>query len=145
MLSVSSYPQDYIDACRAGVARQVSAYETLAAAAGDVAQDGQLPLSSAIDAFEPLFFNTMVLVLDACFVHRARTMEKKDGNPLNEVRALCSSILENDAVLMADKTIRLKPATSLLKYEVGDQIKLSQRDFSLLAEGFFAEVESKYP
>jgi len=41
----------------------------------------------------------MVLVLDSSFSHRQRTMELKDGNPLNEVRVLCNSILENDGIM----------------------------------------------
>lgn len=118
MLSVSSYPQGYIDARRA--------------------------LGSAIDQFEPLFLNNMVLVLDQCFVHRSRTTELKDGNPLNEVRVLCDSILRNDGLLAADKTIKLEPATSVLGYEVGDRIRLDQTAFSRLADGFFAEIEAKY-
>jgi hypothetical protein len=42
-------------------------------------------------------------------------MEGKDGNPLNEVRVLCNSILENKSVLRANKTIKLKPDASVLK------------------------------
>jgi hypothetical protein len=57
----------------------------------------------------------MVLILDTYFTHRSRTTEGKDSNPLNEVRVLCNSILENKSVLRADKSIKLKPETSVLK------------------------------
>jgi hypothetical protein len=50
--------------------------------------------------------------LENYFVHRSRTLEKKDGNPLNEVRVLCTSMMSNDGKLAADKQIRLDPAKS---------------------------------
>ncbi len=86
----------------------------------------------------------MVLSLDSHFTHRARALEGKDGNPLNEVRVLCNSLVQNGGVLAADKTIRLKPAASVLGYEVGDEIRLTEAAFVRLAEAFFAEIESKY-
>ena len=49
---------------------------------------------AAVDAFVPRFFNGLVLQLDYSFVHRTRNLEGKDGNPLNEVRVLCSSLFE---------------------------------------------------
>lgn len=72
-------------------------------------------------------------------------MEGKDGNPLNEVRVLCNSLLNNGGLMASDKQIKLDPAKSILKYQVGDEIKLSEADFALLAKAFFAEIESKYP
>jgi len=86
----------------------------------------------------------MVLTLDNYFVHRARAIEKKDGNPLNEVSLLCNSIMTNNNRLCADKTIKYVPAKSVLKYRVGDEIKLKEADFMLLSSAFFAEIESKY-
>lgn len=57
---------------------------------------------------------------------------------------LCNSLMNNDGMLAADKTIKLNPATALLHYDVGDEIRLSESDFLLLSEAFLAEVESKY-
>ena len=99
---------------------------------------------SEVDAFEPLFFNNLVLVLDAYFVHRLRTKELKDGNPANEVRVLCESILHNGAKLAADKAIKLKPDASVLGYEVGDEISLDEKRFAKLADAYFVEIEKKY-
>lgn len=128
MLGVSRYPQEYIDGCRAAVQAQLAAYEQV----------------RGTDAFEPLFFNHMVLALDHYFCHRLRGREGKDGNPLNEVRVLCTSIMEGGGRLVADKTIKLKAETSLLHLEVGDEIKLSADDFRLLADAFLAEIEARY-
>src|SRR6266516_466385 len=100
MLGVKSYDQDYIDGCRSRIAAQLATYDDLTAATKD---------RSAVEAFEPLFFNNLVLVLDNLFVHRLRTVEGKDGNPANEVRVLCNSMLQNGGELAADSQIKLKP------------------------------------
>lgn len=144
MLCVNNYTQKYIDECRSRVAEQVSAYQTLVAAARNQAATDEPLLNAAIEAFEPHFFNNMVLALDSYFVHRARAIEKKDGNPLNEVRMLCNSMMNNNNMMCADKTIKYNPAKSVLKYRVGDEIKLNEADFILLSSAFFAEIEGKY-
>lgn len=63
---------------------------------------------------------------------------------LNEVRILCSSLLQNKGVLLADKTIKLDSATSILGYQVGDEIHLNEADFHRLSTAFFSEIASKY-
>ncbi len=134
MLSRNSYPQEYIDACRARIAEQLSAYDALTSGGR----------KAAIERFDEPFFQNLVIVLDASFAHRARGMEGKDGNPMNEVRMLSISILENDGVLVADKQIRLSPETSVLGYAAGDRIALGRRDFGRLAGGFLAGIEATY-
>jgi hypothetical protein len=104
--------------------------------------------------FEVRFFNDQVLLLDHMFVHRLMGIEGKDGNPLNEVRVLCNSILLNQGKLQVDKlpgwpnsagaSIKLPPEKSVLKLRVGDDVKLREADFVRLSKAFFAEVEKKY-
>jgi hypothetical protein len=77
MLGIKKYTQDYINACRARVEADLRAYRK---------QVGKTPSKE----FEVRFFNDMVLLLDHMFVHRLAGIEGKDGNPLNEVRALCN-------------------------------------------------------
>ena len=96
------------------------------------------------EAFEATFFNNMVLVLDYLFVHRLRTMEGKDGNPLNEVRVMCDSMVLNGGTMSADRSIKLIPAKSVLKVQFGETIKLTEADFLRLYQACFAEIESKY-
>jgi hypothetical protein len=135
MLSVNNYSQDYVDDCRRKVADHVAAYRRLVKGTGDAA---------AVEAFEPVFFNNLVLALETYFTHRARGIEGKDGNPLNEVRVLCTSMLDNDDVMAADKTIKMKPDTSVLGLEVGDPIQIREADFVALSDAFFAAIEAKY-
>ena len=97
---------------------------------------------NAVESFEPLFFNNLVVVLDRFFVHRSRTMEGKDGNRLNEVRIMCDSILENRGVMSANKTIKYCPEKSILKLQIGEEIKLTESNFIRLFKAFFAESES---
>ena len=141
MLGMKKYPKDYIAACRARVDADLRAYRS------------QVGKASSRD-FETRFFNDQVLLLDYMFVHRLTGIEGKDGNPLNEVRALCNSILLNQGKLQVDRLpgwpnsagsgIKLSPETSLLKLKVGDEVRLSEADFARLSKAFFAELEKKF-
>ncbi|MBC8171450.1 MAG: hypothetical protein H7X77_07245 [Anaerolineae bacterium] len=113
MLCINNYPQAYIDECRARIQAQVAAYQNLLTTARQTSTANEAPLNAAIEAFNPVFFNNMVLQLDWLFVHRSRTLEKKDGNPLNEVRVLCDSIMNNRNKMSVDKSIKLDPAKSV--------------------------------
>ena len=142
MLCVNSYTKNYINECRSRMESQLAAYKVLVAIATE--KTSKSAINSAVDSFEPLFFNNLVVVLDGFFVHRTRKIEGKDGNPLNEVRMLCNSILQNHGVLSADKTIKYNPAKSILKLQIGDEIKMIESDFALLFKAFFAEIETKF-
>lgn len=143
MLCVNSYTHEYVDKCRSRIVEHVGAYQALVAAARNRAGDAS-QLDAAVRQFEPYLFNSLVLALDRFFVHRARELEKYDGNPLNEVRMLCDSIMNNDGRMSADKTIKIDPAKSVLKHRAGDKISLTEADFILLSSGFFSEIEAKY-
>ena len=138
MLGVKTYPQDYIDTCRARVATQVARFRALAAPAYNAG------LVKELAPFSHEYFNNMVIVLDAHFVHRLRGVEGKDGNPLNEVRMLANSFMANDTVLTADKTIKYDPAKAVLGLPVGEPVRLTEVQFVELAEAFFAELERKF-
>ena len=141
MLGMKTYSQDYIDACRARVDADLKAYRK---------QVGKAPSAE----FEARFFNDQVLLLDHMFVHRLSGVEGKDGNPLNEVRVLCNSLLLNDGKLQVEKRkewptsavagLKLPPETSILKLEPGDEVKLTEADFVKLSKAFFAEIETRY-
>jgi hypothetical protein len=139
MLGVRNYTKEYIAGCRSKVDFDLSTYKKLVAAARKHPEG-----MKALEAFEVAFFNNMVLVLDHLFAHRLRIVAGKDGNPLNEVRILGDSLINHNSIMGTDKTIKFDPAQSVLKYKVGDEIKLNEADFRLLSQAFFAEIESKF-
>jgi hypothetical protein len=140
MLGMKKYPKDYVKACRARVDTDLRAYRKHAGKAGE--------------EFEARFFNNQVLLLDHMFVHRLAGVEGKDGNPLNEVRVLCNSLLLNNGKFQVDKRpgwpesagsgIKLSPEKSVLKLEAGDEVKVREADFVRLSEAFFKEIEKRY-
>jgi hypothetical protein len=141
VLGMKKYTKGYVAACRARVDADLRAY-----------REG-VP-KAASKEFEGRFFNDQVLLLDYMFVHRLTGIEGKDGNPLNEVRVLCNPILLNRGRLQVDRLpgwpnsagsgISLPPEKSVLKLEVGDEVRLSETDFARLSRAFFAELEKKF-
>ncbi|WP_120337873.1 hypothetical protein [Cryobacterium soli] len=138
MLGRKTYTLDEINAARFSVAEQLAAYATLAAeTTGDTAQ-------AALNDFEPLFCNNLVLALDRFFVHRVRAITGTDSNALNEVELIAASLLTNHAVLRGDTVLKYVPAKTVLKLEVGDDIRLTAAEFESLSNAFFAELEARF-
>jgi hypothetical protein len=144
MLSVNKYTKKYIKECKNKIALQLSAYEKLITAVEKKGNTKNPGLEAVITSFESNFFNNMVVVLDALFIHRSRTLELKDGNPCNEVRMLSNSIMTNNSIFIADKTIKYHPEKSVLQYKNGKPIKLNHAYFTVLSKAFFADIESKF-
>jgi len=144
MLGTNRYDAAYVQATRDEIAANIRAYRDLVAAASKASGMSLTRIDAALSAFEPAFFNNLLLALEMRFVHRLRGQEGKDGNPLNEVRVLCASILENDGVMGSDKTIKMKPENTVLQLAVGDKINVTEADFVRLADAYFAEIESKF-
>lgn len=53
-------------------------------------------------------------------------------------------MMNNRKRMSTDKTIKYDPAKSVLKYRVGDDIKVNEAEFIRLSSAFFAEIETKY-
>jgi hypothetical protein len=142
MLAVNTFPKDYIAACRANIDRQLGAHRRLINAA-----QGQAPTpspQSVTSEFDLLFFRNLIVLLDAMFVHRTRAREGKDGNPLNEVRMLCESVLQSSGVLAANSSIKYYPTQTVLGLRIGDDIRIGEAEFTRLAQVFFAEIDTKF-
>jgi hypothetical protein len=138
MLGVKTYQLDYIDSCRAQMEDVLASYAAVVEAASGATS------RNALAELEPKLLNQLVVALDACFVHRIRAIEGKDGNPLNEVRMLAASILQHSALLTADKTIRYKPERSVLGITIGEPIALKPDRFTKLLDAFVAELRARY-
>jgi hypothetical protein len=134
MSNVSFYTPTYIAACRQRFADQLQAY--LSMVEGSSAPN--------VGEFERKYCRALLLALDNCFATRSRSMEGRDGNPLNEVRILCKSIIINRGKLMADAHINLSPGTSVLGLAVGDDVDLNARDFARISSAFFDSIERTY-
>jgi hypothetical protein len=141
MLGRKNYTKEEIAQGRAAMDQQVAAYKKLVKAGG-----ADPEVKSALEAFGEPFFNNMILVLDRHYVHRlpGADYEGKDGNPLNEVRIVCDSLMNNKGLMRGDKQIKLALEKSVLKLKIGDPIKLSESDFGRLSTAFFAELQRRF-
>jgi hypothetical protein len=141
MLGRKNYTRDELAHAKSAIAAQLAAYDTLAAA---VNASSDPKLVAALEDFEPLFANNMVLVLDRYFVHRLRVVTGKDSNPLNEVELLVDSLINNGGVLRGNNVIKLVPEQTVVKLEVGNRITLSAAQFAQLSKAFLAEIKAKF-
>jgi len=142
MLGRKNYTQEELDNAKAAVNKQIAAYKQLVKVIDGAPSDPKV--ASALETFEPLFFNNMIMVLDRYFVHRLRMVTGKDGNPLNEVELLTESLMNNDGVLSGNKVVKLVPEQSVTELNIGDRISLSGAQFERLAEAFFTEIERRF-
>jgi len=144
MLCVNNYTQEYIDKCRLKVGLQLSTYKGLLETVQGQTMADETSVNAAIESFNPVFYNNMVLILETLFAQRTIGSEKKDRNALNEVRIMSNSMMHNNNVLTADNTIEYASENSVLKYRLGDEIRLDETGFLTLFDAFFAEMESKF-
>jgi hypothetical protein len=88
-------------------------------------------------------WNQLVPALDRWFSLRNPKVEGRDGNPINEVRALAESVTEHGSVMTVPKGIKLSAETSVLGFEPDEEISLDGDAFERLFDAFLAEVEAK--
>jgi 2-keto-4-pentenoate hydratase len=82
--------------------------------------------------------------MDRPFVHRVRMVTGKDSNPLNEVELLCESLMDNGGVLRTGTVVTYVPSQSVLGLQPGDEIRLTEEQFTRLSAAFFAELEKRF-
>jgi hypothetical protein len=124
MLPRTGYDRHYVAACR----------ESVGAAVEDLRRVGA---GSAA-------WNQLVVALEHWFAQRIPKVEGRDGNPLNEVRAIADSVTEHGSVLVVPKGIKLRAEASVLGLEPGEEITLDGDSFERLFDAFLAEIEAKY-
>ena len=125
----STYSADEIESCRDNCDALLAAW-----GANDV-EDSTL---------ESLVFGHAVVVLHTWFGHRQRGLEGDDGNPMNEVRVIADSIVDNDAVLRVAGPITWVPERTVLRLAVGDEVEITANGFERLTAAYLAAIESTY-
>ncbi len=138
MLSVNSYPQDHVDRCREAFEAQVDAYRALSESVG------KGKAAPALAGFAPLFFANLVLALDEWFLHRSRTLEGKNGGPLNEVRLVCEALVVHDGILTGQRSIKYDAEASVLGIPLGEQVVVTEDGFVALLDAVLAEIETRF-
>ena len=144
MPSSISYDAAFVDQCRSDLNAKVATYRRLFEAITEEGAGRTSSLDAALAALEPVFFNNLLVVLDSQFARRSRAVEQSDGTPLNEVRIICTSMMVNNGVMGSDPTINYVPEQSILHYREGDEIRLGEHDFALLADAFLTEIVEKF-
>jgi hypothetical protein len=124
-----------IEACRAEIAAQIQAYRDLVGAASKASGMSLVRIDAALAAFEPAFFNTLLVALDARFAQRPDV-----PGPSAEVRLLAASLMHGGGVLAADPAIPYDADASLLRLEVGERVALNGDDFQALCAAFLAAM-----
>jgi hypothetical protein len=68
----------------------------------------------------------------------------KDDNPLSEVKLISDSLMNNEGVLHGNNVIKFVPDQSVVKLQIGDQIRLTRQQSERLSAAFLAESERKF-
>jgi hypothetical protein len=124
MLLRTGYDRHYVANCRESVGAAVE--EMRRVGAGSAA------------------WNQFVPALDRWFALRNPKVEGRDGNPINEVRAIAESVTEHGSVMVIPRGIKLSPETSVLGFEPDEEISLDADSFERLFDAFLAEIEERY-
>jgi hypothetical protein len=123
MLLRTGYDRHYIASCRESIGAAVE--ELRRVGAGSAA------------------WNQLVPALDRWFSIRNPKVEGRDGNPINEVRAIAEAVTEHGSVMAVPRGIKLAPETSVLGLAEGEEIILDGDAFERLFDAFLAEAEAK--
>ena len=127
-----------VQACRDEIAAQIQAYRDLVGAASKASGMSLTRIDAALAAFEPAFFNNLLVALDVRFAGRAN-----DAGPLAEVRLLSASLTSNGGVLATSGDVPYDADASVLRIDIGERIALNADDFEALCAAFLAALDSK--
>ena len=122
------------------IAAQIQAYRDLVGAASKASGMSLTRIDAALAAFEPAFFNNLLIALAARFADRPAT-----AGAVAEVRLLAASLMDNGGVLAANAGIPYDADAAVLRLDLGERIALNADDFEALCAAFLAAVESSAP
>jgi hypothetical protein len=126
----------HVRATRDEIAAQVKAYRDLVGAASKASGMSLARIDAALSAFEPAFFNNLLVALDARFPGGACC-----GGARAEVRLLAHSLLVHGGVLTAHTAIPCDLDASVLRLDAGERIALNGDDFAALSAAFLDQVD----
>lgn len=141
MPELTTSPRPSMAAIRTEFAGYVQAYRDLLAAASKASGASLMRIDGAFAAFEPGYFNNLLVALDARFTSRQRGGEDDGGGAIAEVRLIVASLIEHGGVMTADKATAYSPAKSVLRIDIGDRIALNADDFEAIAAAYIGETE----
>ena len=121
------------------IAAQVRAYRDLVGAASKASGMSLTRIDAALAAFEPAFFNNLLVALDRRFPQRAHEGEGRGA--VEEVRLLVSSLVDNGGVVAAGAGH--DAGAGVLGLDAGDRVALNADDFQALAAAFLAAIEAR--
>ncbi len=133
-----SFTRACLHACRDEIAAQIRAYRDLVGAASKASGMSLTRIDAALAAFEPAFFNNLVIALDARFASRAG-----QAGASAEVRLLAAALMRNAGVLAADRAIPYDADAAVLRIDIGERIALNADDVEALSAAFLAELDSR--
>lgn len=128
MLAKNGYPKTYLEACRARIEHALD----------------ELQAAAVPDGLGQACLEGLVLQLELMFVHRTRAIEGKDGNALNELRMLATSLLEHGGTFTLDRTVKYDPARSVLGLGAGERVVLSPAAVQELVSAVLSEIGAKF-
>ena len=134
-------PRPSVDAIRTEFAGYVQTYRDLLAAASKASGASLMRIDGAFAAFEPGYFNNLLVALDARFASRRRGGEDDGGGAIAEVRLIVASLVEHGGVMTAGKSTAYSPGKSVLRIDIGDRIALNADDFEAIAAAYIGETE----
>jgi hypothetical protein len=134
-----------VQACRDEIAGQIRAYRDLVGAASKASGMSLTRIDAALAAFEPAFFNNLLIALDARFASTMQDVVGDAGNAQSEVRLLANSLTHHGGVLTADPALRREPESGVLRMDFGERIALNADDFEALCAAFLAEIDRTSP
>lgn len=137
-----TFTTDEIARAKAVIDAQLKAYRAVADAAEISPNDEDL--NEAVDYFNSMFFNNLVLVLDRFFVDRDRSVVGTAPNPLNELEMICDSLMYNDGVFRTDTDAAYSVDDSMLNFAPGQRIILDVDEFTRLSAAVFVELDERF-
>jgi hypothetical protein len=136
MLTETHFSTARVQACRDEIASQIRSYRDLVGAASKASGMSLTRIDAALAAFEPAFFNNLLIALDARFAPPPH----HPGAAVDEVRLLAASLIGNGGVLKGDAAIAYQAEASVLRLDIGERIALNADDFEALCAAFLAQV-----